>query len=146
MVKLKIAAIIGYGSIGKRHAYVLKRLKLFNRIYIVTSQKLVSNFKKLKSIKDLKEINPDYFVICSDTNKHFQHLKYIVNNFEKKNIFVEKPLFEKMYKLKIRKNKIFIGYNFRFNPIIKYIKNFLKKKKNFNSNSSMWFLFTKLEE
>ena len=34
MKKLKKAVIIGYGSIGKKHADILSKLKLFNEIYI----------------------------------------------------------------------------------------------------------------
>lgn len=129
MKKLKKAAIIGYGSIGKKHANILSKLKIFNEIYIITNQKVVSNFKKINSLNYLKNIDPDYFLICSETKKHYQQLKYIVNNFRKKIIFVEKPLYEKNYKLNLNNNKVFIGYNFRFHPIIKYLKNFIKNKK-----------------
>ena len=114
MKKLKKAAIIGYGSIGKKHADILSKLKIFNEIYIITNQKVVSNFKKIDSLNHLKNIDPDYFLICSETKKHYQQLKYIVNNFRKKIIFVEKPLYEKNYKLKLNNNKVFVGYNFRF--------------------------------
>ena len=129
MKKNKKAVIIGYGSIGKKHADILNKLKLFNEIYIVTNQKVVSNFKKINSLNNLKNIDPDYFLICSETNKHYRQLKYIVNNFKKKIIFIEKPLYEKNYKLKLNNNKIFIGYNFRFHPILQYLKNFIKNKK-----------------
>ena len=50
MKKLKKAAIIGYGSIGKKHADILSKLKIFNEIYIITNQKVVSNFKKINSL------------------------------------------------------------------------------------------------
>ena len=129
MKKLKKAVIIGYGSIGKKHANILKKLKLFNKIYIVTNQKVASNFKKINSLNYLKNIDPDYFLICSETNKHYLQLKYIVNNFKRKIIFVEKPLYEKNYDLKLNNNKVFVGYNFRFHPIVQYIKNFIKNKK-----------------
>ena len=47
--------------------------------------------------------------------------------FPKKKILVEKPLFEKTFNLKIKKNKVYIGYNLRFNPLIIFIKKILKK-------------------
>ena len=142
MKRLKTAAIIGYGSIGRRHASVLKKLKLFEKIYIVTNQKINLNFEKLNSINNLKDINPDYFVICSDTSKHYKQLKYIINNFKRKIIFVEKPIFEKSRKLKIGNNKVFVGYNFRFNPLTavvlcgSYLPNWRKNIKYNKSYSS----------
>ena len=43
-------------------------------------------------------------------------------------ILVEKPIFDKPQKIINFKNKnIFVGYNFRFNPIINYLKNYFKK-------------------
>ena len=126
---LKKAVIIGYGSIGQRHAKILFDLKLFEKIYIVTKQKISSKYQKLNSLKELNKINPDYFLICSETFKHYNQLKYLVENFKKKIIFIEKPLFEKGYQLKLNKNIVFVGYNFRFHPVIKFIKIFLKNKK-----------------
>ena len=80
----------------------------------------------------MNKINPDYFLICSETFKHYNQLKYLVENFKKKIIFIEKPLFEKGYQLKLNKNIVFVGYNFNFTRgIIKFIKNFLKIKKKF---------------
>ena len=37
---------------------------------------------QIKKIDELEKINPDYFVICSDTFKHYEQLNYINNNFE----------------------------------------------------------------
>ena len=123
MKNYRIAAIIGYGSIGKRHAKVLDKIKIFKKIYVVTKRKIKCKYEKVKLIKDLKFINPDYFLICSETSNHFRQLKFINKNFKKKTIFVEKPLFNKNYNLKIKNNnKIYIGYNFRFHPIIQFLK------------------------
>ena len=47
-------------------------------------------------------------------------------------ILVEKPIFDKPQKIINFKNKnIFVGYNFRFNPIINYLKNYFKKNNSF---------------
>jgi CMP-N,N'-diacetyllegionaminic acid synthase len=130
MKNYRIAAIIGYGSIGKRHARVLDKIKIFKKIYVVTKRKIKCKYEKVKLIKDLKFINPDYFLICSETSNHFRQLKFINENFKKKTIFVEKPLFNKNYNLKIKNNnKIYIGYNFRFHPIIQFLKKKIKNKK-----------------
>ena len=46
-----------------------------------------------------------------------------------KTILVEKPLFNKFYSLRIKKNKCFVGYNLRFHPVISYLKKIISKKK-----------------
>jgi predicted dehydrogenase len=124
----KKAIIIGFGSIGKRHYKILKKLNYFDEIFVFSNQKvLIKN--KITKLEALKKINPDYFVICSDTSKHYFQLKYIINNFSKKKILVEKPLYEKVYDLKIKNdNKVYVAYNFRFHPIIKKIKSLCSNK------------------
>ena len=41
---------------------------------------------------------------------------------------IEKPIFSKFKNLKIKNNKVFVGYNLRYHPIILYLKSFLKNK------------------
>ena len=50
-------------------------------------------------------------------------------------ILVEKPLFEKFYKFQNLKNKIFVGYNLRFHPVILKIKKIIQNKKVYSINS-----------
>jgi len=47
---------------------------------------------------------------------------------------VEKPLFAKPNKINIKKNKYFVGYNLRFNPIINFLKKKIKSKKIWSVN------------
>ena len=35
----KIALVIGYGSIGRKHAKILKKLRFINDVFVLTSQK-----------------------------------------------------------------------------------------------------------
>lgn len=125
-VKKKVL-IIGYGSIGKRHAKILKRFKDVLRIYIHTKQKC-DGFYKINNLNEIKKINPDYIIISSKTSEHFKHLNYIEKNFSKKIILVEKPLFKNYEKLKIKKNKVLVGYNLRYHPIIVFLKKFVEGK------------------
>ena len=125
----KTAVIIGFGSIGERHANILKKYFYFKNIWILTNRKNTKKYNVIKNIHELKKINFEYLVISSNTTKHFNQLKYIENNFKSKKILVEKPLFHKYKKLKIKNNKIFVGYNLRFHPIIKYLKKKVKNNK-----------------
>ena len=124
----KIALVIGYGSIGRKHAKILKKLRFINDVFVLTSQKKIP-FKKINSLEQIKTIDPFYIVIASPTNKHFEQLKFIEKNFSNKKILIEKPVFEKKRKIKIKKNKVFVGYNLRFLKIIEFIKKKIKKEK-----------------
>ena len=125
--------IIGYGSIGERHAKILSKFKEVSKIYVLTSR-TCKKFNKIQDIKKIKNINPDYIVISSRTNDHYKHLSFIENNFKNKVVLVEKPLFETYKKLKVFKNKVFVGYNLMYHPILIFIKNFVKNKKIFSIN------------
>ena len=112
--------IISYGSIGQKHAEILNK-KLNIKDITICSKKKIKKFNTIKNLKDIKK-NPSYIVIASPSSKHFEQLKFIEKNFQKVKVLVEKPLFDKYKKLNIKKNKVFVGYNLRFHPIIKYIQ------------------------
>ena len=125
--------IIGYGSIGKRHAKIItQNFSLFS-IYIFTSQ-LKIDYDRISSFNEIKVLNPDYIIICSETYKHYQQLNFIEKNFKNKKVLVEKPLFDKIYNFNIVKNKVFIGYNLRFHPLLNKIKKEIKNKKIWSVN------------
>ena len=129
----KSVLISGYGSIGRRHAYILSRLVKRKNLTILTKQKL-TNFQTIKNIKALNRINPHYIVISNPTSDHINKVKFIERNFNNKTILVEKPLFSKPNKINIKKNKLFVGYNLRFNPIINFLKEKVKLKKIWSVN------------
>lgn len=123
----KIGLVIGYGSAGKQHYAVMKKLNIFRKIYILS--KHLKNQDTIKDIIKIKKINPDFILISSETYNHYNQIKYIEKNLKNKTILVEKPLFSKFKKLKIKNNKVFVGYNLRYHPIIQYLKLLLKNKK-----------------
>ena len=121
----KSVLISGYGSIGRRHANILSRLIKKKNITILTNQKL-SNFHTIKNLQSLNKINPYYIVICNPTSSHINKIKYIEKNCNNKLVLVEKPLFSKPDRINVKKNKYFVGYNLRFNPIINFLKTKIK--------------------
>ncbi len=128
--------IIGYGSIGKRHDEVLKTFHNIKKIDIVTKQKL-DNKTTFTSLDNVKNINKyDYFIIASQTNKHYEQLKYLENKLNNKLIFCEKPLFETNKELNIHKNNVYIGYVLRFHPLLDKLKKLLKNEKILTANIS----------
>ena len=129
----KSVLISGYGSIGRRHANILSKLVSKKNIVILTNQKL-SNFRTIKTLKKLNEVDPYYIVICNPTSDHINKIRFIEKNCRNKFVLVEKPLFSKPNKINIKKNKYYVAYNLRFNPIINFLKKKIKSKKIWNVN------------
>ena len=121
--------IIGLGSIGQRHYRILKKLNC--NIKIISQRDIYQKYKIHFSKIEIEYFDPDYVIIASKTENHFNDLYKINKILKNKIILVEKPLYHKHIKKKIiLKNIVLIGYNMRFNPIINYLKKyFLQYKK-----------------
>jgi predicted dehydrogenase len=113
--------VIGYGSIGSRHADILASMNSVDEVYVLSSQEHIP-YKTIRSLQEIKNIDPDYIVLASNTSMHFEELCYLENNFRDKTILVEKPLFEQCHDLNIQNNSVWVGYNLRFHPLIQLIK------------------------
>ena len=127
----KKVLILGLGSIGLRHARILNKFKNVCKIFVFTKRKSYG-YSKLKYLKEIKSIDPDYILICSKTSDHFKHLSFVEKKMANKTILVEKPLFDKSRSLKIKRNKIVVGYNLRYHPIIEFLKKKIRNKKIFS--------------
>lgn len=124
--------IFGYGSIGKRHYKILKKYILAKNIYIFTSQKL-NLLNCFADLEELKNINPDYFIISTVTSDHIFKIRFIEKYFNNKIVLIEKPLFRNYINYKPQNNSYFINYNLRFSPSLNYLKKYLMKKKYFHA-------------
>ncbi len=123
--------IIGRGSAGQNHFGALRSISKKANITLVSSRNFTKIYKR-KNYEKLKKMNPDLFVICSPANTHFQFMTIIEKCFIKKNILIEKPLFNKKEKnFRNLHNNYFVGYNLRFHPIIQFIKKYIKRKNYF---------------
>ena len=125
--------IIGSGSISKKHYSVIKDLGLKTKIRKISSREF-EKFRKVE-LNNLKLFNPELIIICSPATKHHNHFKKIEKNFQNIKVLIEKPIFEKNYKInKKLKNIYYVGYNLRFHPVIIFLKKFLNKKRIFSVN------------
>ena len=128
--------LIGYGSIGKRHARNLIELEI--ETYILTKYPDNLNAMFLKDINEIKNENIDYCIISSPTARHLDDLKKCLALLNRpKKILIEKPL-ESLY-LRGKKIKIiveefgvstFIAYDLRFLEVFNIIRKFVKEQKN----------------
>ena len=156
-MKILKVGIIGYGSIGKKHYYFLKKLnKNIDIVFIRVKNKI----KIKKNINQLRLINAvdvafDCVFICTPANTHLEIAKFFIKN----NIptFIEKPLIDDYKKIKnyknlinyIYKNKVIVnvGYVLKHNNSYKKFKQILSNNKlgkiidvksNCNSNLLTW--------
>ena len=127
----KKALIFGSGSIGTRHANLLRKSYKISNILIFSNRKNKKN-NSTNNITEIKNYDPDYILVCSETCLHYQHIKLIEKIFKNKIVLVEKPLFHKQIKSNFKNNKYYVGYNLRFHPVIKFLKNKIKKREIFS--------------
>jgi CMP-N,N'-diacetyllegionaminic acid synthase len=128
--------IIGYGSIGRRHDEVLSRFDDVLSIDLVTKQNVKDRqtFLSLEKVKDITLY--DYFIIASETKKHYEQLVFLDSKISNKIIFCEKPLFEQNKTIKIKNNAVYIGYVLRYHPLLKKLKQLLKDQIILSANIS----------
>ncbi len=133
--------IIGYGSIGKRHANNLINIHKKSKIFIISRQKIIKNkqekkfhFLKFNNLNKFTKETFDAIFICSGANEHLMLINKFFNTTN--NIFVEKPLSYNTKKVqntlkKIRYSKKFflVGYNLLFSKSLIYLKKIIRRKK-----------------
>ncbi len=146
--------IVGLGSIGQRHLRILKKIyKNKINIYTLDSSKNrrvirddFSSFKvkslieyyKIKKIKisQIKSIGIHAAFICNPPHLHIKTALDLIQ--QDCNLLIEKPLSTEKDLIKIKnlikiskKKKLIVGvgYQFRFHPGIKIVKNIIKKNK-----------------
>lgn len=125
------ALVIGLGSIGERHAEILKKLGM--NVSVVT-KRLDAPYPTYHKLSDaINEFDADYYVVSSETSKHFVQLKEICQRVSNKIILVEKPLFQKYSHINTNDNSIYTAYNLRFHPMIEAFKDIIDRSKNIYS-------------
>lgn len=116
--------VIGYGSIGKRHAATLTDLGC--QVSLVTQQ-IISQYQCYQSVENaLAAEKIDYIVIANATSLHENTLVSVLNTGFTGKILVEKPLFSHPIDINVKNTgNIFVGYNLRFNETLLQLKKLL---------------------
>lgn len=109
---------------GQKYYNLLTKLNSV-KIYIYTKRE-IKNKHLVRKKNDIKKIKLDFAIIANETSSHYKTLRWIDKNFSNVKILIEKPLFHKYINYSSI-NKVFIGYNLRFHPIVNNIKEILKK-------------------
>ena len=122
--------VIGYGSIGSRHANILRELNC--SVSVVTKRKLTEMpHKCYASVEDaFLDDNYDYVIIANNTSDHYPTVLSLIESNFSGVLLIEKPIFSNY--AEIPKNsfeQVFVAYNLRFHPIIQYIYNLTREEK-----------------
>ena len=125
--------VVGLGSIAKKHIRVLREINPKIEIYALRSS---LDSKKQKDIiniynwNNLISYNFSFAIISSPSFNHLDHL--IKAQTLKIPIMIEKPLFVSLKQIKnfddlnLTSNLCYVACNYRFHPLIIFLKNFLK--------------------
>lgn len=111
------ALVIGYGSIGSRHARILAELCC--DVAVVSSRDIHVERCFHGISQALQEFGPEYVVIASETARHFSDVVEIATCGFTGTVLVEKPLFQVVKALpKNCFDRGYVAYNLRFHPLI----------------------------
>jgi len=115
------ALVIGYGSIGQRHARVLEWLGL--EVAIVSRRGIGEGRTVYGDLPAEHLHNFDYVVVANETARHADSLAGLAQMNFRGGVLVEKPLFAARRGLpQYRFAKAGVGYNLRFHPVVNALR------------------------
>jgi len=117
--------IIGFGSIGSRHARILGGLG--HRVIIVSRRPVPQPSVYSSLEKALVEESPGLVVVANETSRHFPSLVELARLNYSETVLVEKPLFQNSAELpRNRFRSLWVAYNLRFHPVLQELKRCLR--------------------
>jgi predicted dehydrogenase len=121
------ALVIGYGSIGMRHARILSSLDCEVAVFSSRSVDFPLVFNNLEAA--LTKHNPSYVVVANATAEHQFTLQQLADLGYAGYVLVEKPIFAIACEMpKHNFAGIWVGYNLRFHPVVEYLKKWLNEE------------------
>jgi predicted dehydrogenase len=128
------ALVIGYGSIGSRHARLLDEIGFETAVFSSRQIDFKRSFNSLE--KALNDHDPNYVVIANTTDNHYATLKKLSEHNFRGFVLVEKPLFSTSHRLPSHDFAgVWLGYNLRFHPIIQYVKKWMTGQRAISANA-----------
>src|ERR1041384_5415448 len=110
------ALVIGFGSIGQRHARVLEAR---GHAVAVVSRRAVEHARRYPDpAAALAEFRQDYVVIANETGLHRETLRALLAARFAGTVLVEKPLFHDVAgDDPAEAARTYVAYNLRFHPL-----------------------------
>lgn len=122
------ALVIGYGSIGLRHARILAELGC--QVAVVSAREIVDH-PCFHSVADaVPAFGPDYAVVAGVTSQHAEDARELAAAGFRGILLVEKPLFHTIEDLPFERFRhVFVAYNLRFHPLLQRLSEIVRKEK-----------------
>lgn len=121
------ALVIGYGSIGTRHARLLADLGC--TVAVVSRRDIPFDLSFTTIREAIGEFIPEYVIIANKTSEHYAALIELSECGFSGTILVEKPLFDASRILPLLScMDIVVAYNLRFHPALQRLHSILKKE------------------
>lgn len=127
---MKKVLIVGFGSIGQRHAANFRKLKC--PVAIVSRRQIEGEEKTFATLAEgVADFSPDVVFICTETSRHLADLSVLADMQFSGLVVVEKPIFDLTVKedAKFTGLNIRVSYNLRFHSLLQYLKKELSKQK-----------------
>jgi predicted dehydrogenase len=117
--------VVGYGSIGKRHARLLSDM---GHEVAVASRQSECPFRLFPALEvAISEFHPDYVVLANRTSNHYGSLCALAEMDFRGIVLVEKPLFDSPRDIPANRFlRAGVGYNLRFHPAITDLRTMLQ--------------------
>jgi predicted dehydrogenase len=120
--------VIGYGSIGSRHARILTELGC--RVAVTSSREVEFTPRYRTIAAAVKDFHPDYVVIASETARHGEDIRALANAEFKGMLLVEKPLLHRAEELPTGGFRtVNVAYNLRFHPLLQRLRELVQREK-----------------
>lgn len=118
------ALVLGYGSIGERHARLLVEAKCS---VAVVSRRVIDFAPQYSLLSHaLSDWQPEYVVVADRTSEHRRALETLVEHGFQGRVLIEKPLFDCLSALPVHRFSLAaVAYNLRFHPFLKRLKSLL---------------------
>ncbi len=121
----KKCLIVGYGSIGKRHAKVLSEMGCS---VACVSRHGTADYLCYPTLEEaIRLFVPSYVLICNRTSEHVETMKELYQSGYYEKCFIEKPIAATMEQVnQTPELDIAVGYVLRFHPLIERAKEILR--------------------
>lgn len=121
---MKTACVVGYGSIGARHARILGELGL--RVSVVSRREIGHPLRHAGLEQALEREQPDYLVVANATSEHLVTLEAARQGGFGGVVLVEKPLAGRSPGARVVPAwNVFVAYNMRFHAVMRRLKELL---------------------
>lgn len=128
--------IIGLGSIATKHLWALKEMDAECEVFALRSGKSSRDVSGVNNIHSFDETpaDIDFIIICNPTSEHYSVIEQCISYGVP--LFIEKPPLMNLNgvdalldKIKTKGIKTYTAFNFRFHPLILWLKSSLSGKR-----------------